>query len=193
MPIRIALISPAGGGKDFIAEYLVKEYGFSRYAFADNVKKVAKQWFPDLYSNNNKPRAMLQKIGTDFRMIDSSVWIKSMFNDIDNEADDRLKLGYQEENIVVTDCRMPNEYAALKERGFIFIKIEVDDQIRIQRLLDRGDKFTQEDLKHSTESFYDTFECDYSLFNYGEKQLAYDSADEIIEMIEEYSGVPVVS
>lgn len=193
MAIRIALISPAGGGKDFIADYLVKEYGFTRYAFADNVKKVAKQWFPDLYSSNNKPRAMLQKIGTDFRMIDSNVWIKSMFDDIDDESEDRLKLGYQEENVVVTDCRMPNEYAALKERGFIFIKINVDDQTRMKRLLDRGDTFTEEDLKHSTESFYDTFECNYSLFNYGDKQLAYDSTDEIIESIEEHSGVPIVS
>lgn len=192
MGMKIALISPAGGGKDLVADYLVKQYGFTRYAFADNVKKVAKQWFPHLYSIDKKPRAMLQKIGTDFREIDEDIWIKSMFKDINMEADERFRLSLAEENIVVTDCRMPNEYQALKDKGFIFIKIEVDEFIRLERLLDRGDIFTTGDLKHSTESHYDTFECDYSLFNNGSALQTYRFADNILVNIEEYSGVQVV-
>lgn len=192
MGIKVALIAPAGGGKDFIADYLVKEYGFSRYAFADKVKDVAKQWFPDLYKADKKPRALLQSIGTDFRKVDPDVWIKAMFEDIDKEALDRKKMGCAKENVVVTDCRMPNEYRALKERGFIFIKIEVNDNIRLSRMIERGDDFNVEDLQHHTESFYETFECDYGLGNHGTKEMAYLNTDEIIELIEE-GGVVNVS
>lgn len=184
MGIKIALISPAGGGKDFIADYLCSKYGFERYAFADNVKAVAKQWFPDVYfDENKKPRALLQHIGTSFREIDPDIWIKSMLDNMDNEAEERKKLRYACENIVVTDCRMPNEYEALKNKGFIFIRIDVNDEERIKRLIARGDVFSEDDLNHHTEKFYDTFECDYSLFNYGSKELAFASTDGIIELI----------
>lgn len=184
MEHKIALISPAGGGKDFIADYLCYKYEFTRYAFADNVKTVAKQWFPDIYGDENKkPRALLQSIGTSFRGIDNDVWIKALFKNMDDEAHERRKLRYIHENIVVTDCRMPNEYEALKDRGFIFVRIDVNDEERIKRLVERGDVFSHTDLSHQTEQHYDEFKCDYSLSNHGDKQSAYESADEIIEMI----------
>src|SRR5690606_27039836 len=118
--------------------------------------KVASQWFPDLYSSYEKPRALLQTIGTDFRNINPDVWINAMFKDIDKEREDRIKNYEPKENIVVTDCRMPNEYQALKNRGFIFIKIEVNEGIRLKRMIERGDTFTNQDLQHHTETFYDT-------------------------------------
>jgi dephospho-CoA kinase len=181
---NIALISPAGGGKDFIADYLCNHYGFTRYAFADNVKAVAKQWFPDIYGNENKkPRALLQSIGTDFREIDGDIWIKALFKNMDDEAHERKKLRYTTEHIVVTDCRMPNEYEALRNRGFTFIRIDVNEDERLKRLVERGDVFSQTDLTHQTERHYDEFHCDYSLSNHGSKESAYESADEILEMI----------
>lgn len=184
MGIKIALISPAGGGKDMIADYLSSRYGFSRYAFADNVKTVAKQWFPHMYgSDNKKPRALLQAIGTHFREIDAQIWIKALLKNMDDEADERKRLRLATESIVVTDCRMPNEYEALKNRGFIFIRIVVNEEERIKRLIERGDVFLQSDLTHPTEQHYDEFECDYELENQGDKEVAYESADAIIKVL----------
>lgn len=184
MGIKIALISPAGGGKDMIADYLSSHYGFTRYAFADNVKTVAKQWFPHIYeSDDKKPRALLQAVGTHFREIDAEIWIKALLKDIDDEAKERKLLRFASENIVVTDCRMPNEYEALKNRGFTFVRIVVNEEERMKRLIERGDVFLQSDLTHPTEQHYDSFECDYSLSNQGDKESAYQSADEILQVL----------
>lgn len=183
MGIKIALISPAGGGKDFIADYLVREYGFTRYAFADNVKKVAKQWFPEQYESDTKPRALLQKLGTDFREINPEVWINAMFADIDKEDKERKSLLLAEENIVVTDCRLPNEYEALKARGFNFFRINVSEDTRLLRMIDRGDLFSEDDLKHHTESYYDTFECDYFIQNDGDAKSTFTQVDQVVDML----------
>lgn len=180
-PKDIAFFSPAASGKDFLADYMVKKYGYTRYAFADNVKSVAKTWFPELFGDGKeKPRWLLQKIGTMFRDIDEDVWIKALFNNIDKVANLRKRYGEIKEYIVITDCRMPNEYQALKERGFIFVRIDVDEKVRQQRMKDRGDKFSSEDMKHHTESFYDTFDCDYTIQNNGKAEDAYKQLDNIM-------------
>lgn len=182
--MNVVLIAEAGGGKDFLAQYLVNKYGYTRYAFADHVKSVAQTWFPHLYGDGKtKNRALLQAIGTSFREIDEDVWIKSMFNDIDEEHRIREGCNWLKEFIVITDCRMPNEYQALKNRGFTFIRIKVNEETRKQRLLDRGDKFTEKDMKHHTESFYNQFECEYVITNNGTEQDVYEQLDEVLEAI----------
>lgn len=182
--MNIGVIGFAGSGKDFIAEYMIKRYGFTRYAFADNVKLVAETWFPDLYGKDGeKPRALLQAIGMLFREIDEDVWIKSMFTDVDSKRERDIKSGYRVENVIVTDCRLPNEYEALKERGFIFIQIDVDEKTRLQRMRERGDIFSEKDMKHHTEQHYSEFKCDYYIFNQGSKELAYAQVDGIVERL----------
>lgn len=179
--MNIAFIAEAGGGKDFLAEYTIKKYGYTRYAFATYVNNVGRELFPHLYGDGkNKNRALLQAIGTKLREIDEDVWINAMFKDIDEEAKSRNRYKELREYIVITDCRMPNEYKALKERGFIFIRINVDEEVRKQRLLNRGDKFTDNDLKHHTESFYNQFECDYVINNNTTQEEAYQQLDEIL-------------
>lgn len=182
--MNIVLIAEAGGGKDFLAEYTIRKYGYTRYAFADHVKDVAKLWFPDSYGDDKeKPRWLLQAIGTKFREIDEDVWIKSMFQDIDEEAEIRKRCMEIPEYIIITDCRMPNEYQALSDRGFKFIRVNVREDIRKHRLLSRGDKFKEDDMKHHTESFYNQFECHYEMENNGTAEEAYEALDRIIEQI----------
>ena len=179
--MNIVLVSEAGGGKDFIAEYAINKYGYTRYAFATHVNAVSKKWFSDLYGDGaEKPRWLLQAVGTKFREIDPYVWIKMMFADIDKEAAIRKRSMEAQEFIVITDCRMPNEEKALKDRGFVFIRIHVDEEIRKQRMIDRGDKFTEKDMKHHTESYYDQIECDYVITNNGTPEEAYRMLDEIL-------------
>ncbi|MGG0667887.1 hypothetical protein ABE073_05075 [Lederbergia citrisecunda] len=187
--MNIALIAPAASGKDFLAELLIHQYGYRRYAFADNVKKVARKWFPHLYDEEKKPRWLLQMIGTMFRKIDPDIWIKALLADIDKEQNILKKYGYAPEAITITDCRMPNEYEALKKRGFTFIRITVYEEIRRQRMLDRGDNFTDDDLKHHTETFYDTFECEFEISNNGTlEELKYQLDSVMDELIKREVG-----
>lgn len=74
----IGIIGKKGSGKDTIADYLVKNHGFIRFAFADKVKEVCKAMFnmtdKDFIEKNKEvlkpdwnisPRQALQLFGTD--------------------------------------------------------------------------------------------------------------------------------
>ena len=76
--IIIGIIGKKGSGKDTIADYLVKNHGFIRFAFGDKVKDVCKAMFnmtnKDFTEKNKEviksdwnisPRQALQLFGTD--------------------------------------------------------------------------------------------------------------------------------
>lgn len=180
--IKLALYGSMGSGKDFAADYLISKYGFTRYAFADNVKVVAETWFPDLYGDGSKkPRKLLQAIGTKFREIDEDVWIDALLEDIKSNSTLSEK---DAKNIVITDCRMPNEYKRLKENGYIFIRIITSENIRKQRMIERGDVFSSDSIEHHTESFYDSFEYDHSISNSSTPYDLYRRLDYLINVLE---------
>lgn len=182
--IKLALYGLMGSGKDFAADYLIKQYGFTRYAFADNVKLVAETWFPEIYGDGNKkPRELLQAVGTKFREIDESVWIKALLDDIESKNEQLIKEGFYSENIVITDCRMPNEYQKLKENGYTFVRICASDEVRKQRMIERGDIFNSNDTQHHTESFYSSFEYNHSISNDGSPEDLYRRIDYLMKSL----------
>lgn len=184
---NIAIIAEAGAGKDFVAEYLIRRFGYSRYAFADNVKLVAETWFPKLYGSiTKKPRELLQAVGTKFREIDENVWINAMLDDIRGHRIAQQQLGWSQEFIAVTDCRLPNEYEALKREGYTFIRLRVDKETRLSRMRERGDIFDEKSLSHHSESFYDEFECEYEIDNNGTPEELYKQIDEIVKTMAEH-------
>jgi dephospho-CoA kinase len=66
---------------------------------------------------------------------------------------------------VVTDTRQPNEYAALKSAGYVLIRVECPDAIRIARAQAAGDTFTHADLAHPTETALDGYAADFTVMN----------------------------
>jgi len=120
IPVKLALSSKAGCGKSTIAERLVKSYGFIELSFAEKLKQICLNLFPELMtgdSNKNNSRWILQKFGTDCREIDQFVWIKPVLQQLDNEYKNVPR-------IVVSDLRYLNEYLVLKSRGFKLVRIE---------------------------------------------------------------------
>lgn len=184
--LKICFIGKAGSGKDFLAKYMIKHHYFFRYAFADEVKAVAHKYFPDLYGEgeDSKPRALLQDVGQKFRSIDTNVWIRTLFAIMEWDMEQAARYRHAVPNIIITDCRMPNEYEALKKKGFIFIRIDIDDDTRLQRLRDRGDVFLEDDLKHDTESHYDSFSVDYTIVNNGSPDEVYEKLYKILKDID---------
>ena len=73
----IGILGRKRSGKDTAGNYVVENYGYDRYAFADPIKDILKTMFDfsDEQLNNNKekidkrwnvsPRTILQKFGTD--------------------------------------------------------------------------------------------------------------------------------
>lgn len=121
-PIYVALSGKAGCGKSTIAKQLVDQYGFVRYSFAAKVKGVCYELFPEIMEKpKEEHRWLLQIFGTEMcRSIDPLVWVKYLLRRVTDES-------YRK--AVVDDCRFLNEFTALKELGFIMVRIERDKEL----------------------------------------------------------------
>lgn len=129
-----------GSGKDTIADYLVNLHHFRRESFANSLKdavanvfgwdrtllegrtKQAREWReqPDAWWSQRlgkpiTPRWVLQQWGTDVLRtgFHDDIWIASLENKLRNSNDD----------VVITDCRFPNEIKAIRAAGGKVIRV----------------------------------------------------------------------
>ena len=126
-PLVIGFAGKARSGKDTAGKYLVDEYQFLRYSFAQPLKDATKIMFhlTDKQIENKEkpaepwgrsPRELYQKVGTDIaRNIDVNVWVKGA--DIfmhDNPG----------RSIVITDVRFSNEAFWIRDQGGIVVYLQ---------------------------------------------------------------------
>jgi hypothetical protein len=179
-PIKLALCGRLRSGKDTAAQYLTIFYDFQPFAFADPLKRYLHEIFPHV-PREPKPRRLLQLFGQKLREIDPDVWVNLTMHKIDEylrqHACDCSPL---KPRVVVTDCRQQNEYDRLRAEGFVFIRINADDELRIKRALEAGDDFTVHDLAHETELLVDSFDVDYEVDNNGTTPELYEQIDAIM-------------
>lgn len=130
-----------GSGKDTIADYLTNFHGFRRESFANTLKdavanvfgwdrtmlegrtKQAREWREQvdpwwaerLLMPNLTPRWVLQYWGTEVcrKSFHDNIWIASLENKLRNSKDD----------IVISDCRFPNEIKSIKDAGGIVVRV----------------------------------------------------------------------
>lgn len=130
-----------GSGKDTIADYLVNVHQFRRDSFAASLKdavsavfgwerellegrtrhsrewreQVDPWWAQRLGMADLTPRWVLQNWGTEVcrRGFHEDIWVASVENKIRRSQDD----------IVISDCRFPNEVAALRRSGGHVIRV----------------------------------------------------------------------
>ena len=130
-----------GSGKDTIADYLTNFHGYRRESFANTLKdavsavfgwdrtmlegrtKQAREWREQvdlwwaerLNMPNLTPRWVLQYWGTEVcrKVFHDDIWIAALENKLRNSKDD----------IVISDCRFPNEIKSIKDAGGIVIRV----------------------------------------------------------------------
>ena len=130
-----------GSGKDTIADYLVNLHHFRRESFANTLKDAVAQvfgwdrtmlegrtkqarewreqvdpWWADRLSIPHlTPRYILQQWGTEVcrKNFHDDIWIASLENKLRNSQDD----------VVISDCRFPNEIQAIKQAGGIVVRV----------------------------------------------------------------------
>lgn len=129
-------------GKDTAADYLTTFHGFKRMSFAGSLKdavssvfgwdrellegttKTSREWREQvdtwwaerLNIHNLTPRWVLQQWGTEVcrNGFHNDIWVASVEN----------KLRQAKDDIVITDCRFPNELNAIKNAGGLTVRIE---------------------------------------------------------------------
>ena len=167
----IAITGKMRSGKDAVAGYLVENYGFTRYAFGDELKRYAHELFGP---SPAKPRELYQWFGQTMRERDPDIWVRKCFEKIE---EDRRRAVVRP---VITDLRQPNEYERCRAEGFVIIRVNCRDEIRLERMKEAGDLFTEADLEHETETHVDTFAVDFEISNNGLILHTYEQIDVIM-------------
>jgi hypothetical protein len=130
-----------GSGKDTIADYLVNLHHYRRESFANTLKdaiaqvfgwdrtmlegrtKQAREWREQIdpwWAERLKiphltPRWILQYWGTEVcrKAFHDDIWIAALENKLRNSEDD----------VVISDCRFPNEIKAIRNAGGVVIRV----------------------------------------------------------------------
>lgn len=137
----IGICGLIGAGKDTVAHYLDSEKGFKRESFAGSLKDAVShvfgwnrellegtttysrewreqrdEWWSNRLGRDITPRNVLQQWGTEVcrKNYHDNIWVASLENKLRNSKD----------NIVISDCRFPNEIKAIKDAGGTVIRVK---------------------------------------------------------------------
>lgn len=161
-PIRgIALVGPPGSGKTTIADELSKLLGWERRSFATALKdeladaldtttpaeyRVYHRDYRDgmtYLDQKENYRPLLQAWGVFRRGMDPDYWVKHLLRSVDDD-----------QPFIVDDCRFPNEYDMLVDRGFAFVRLAPGETVRELTLVAAG---------HESEIHWPKFNVDLEL------------------------------
>lgn len=137
----IGVCGSIGAGKDTLADYLVNVHEFRRESYAGTLKdavaavfgwdrtllegrtrqarewreQVDSWWSQRLSTPNLTPRWVLQQWGTEVcrRGFHDDIWIASIENKLRNSRDD----------VVISDCRFPNEINSIRRQGGLVVRV----------------------------------------------------------------------
>ncbi|MDG4783285.1 hypothetical protein O7614_26865 [Micromonospora sp. WMMD961] len=150
----VGLLGRSRAGKDTVGARLVERHGYVRYAFGDNVRRLALAIDPlvDVSFDGERlgelvnacgwesakqfpeVRRFLQRLATEaVREIDPYFWIRPVMDDV--EADIR--------GVVITDVRFHNEAEAIRRAGGLLVRVirpdlPPDPHVSENELLDRA-------------------------------------------------------
>lgn len=161
--MKIALSGKMRSGKDTFSDTLKKDYDFEEFKFATGITEIIQKFYPEAVKGG-KLREHYQKIGQALRQLDSNVWVNhtdSMIRSFENDFEG------EDIPIVISDIRQKNEYKYAKANGYLVIKIEADEDIRIKRIIEAGDMWHMEALRHETEIAVDDIPADIVVTNNG--------------------------
>jgi len=147
LPRVIGLNGYICAGKDYLASALIAE-GYRKVSFSDALKDmVAEQrGVTREYLDEHKGefRTDLQRVGEGKRQENPSYWIDILL--------DKLKTKYAYDNVVINDCRHPNESTALLDAGHFVIKVCSPDAVREKRIKDNYGELTETQRNHISET-----------------------------------------
>nr|WP_154895261.1 adenylate kinase [Paenibacillus xylanexedens] len=174
---NIALTGKLRAGKDEVARYLASKYGYTAFAFGDELKRDFHRRYREI-PRDPKPRVGYQAHGQLMREYHGEdVWI--------NECLEGIELARHNADIraVITDTRQLNEAERLKAEGYVLIRVEAPEALRIQRAISSGDRFNLRDLTHGTETALDGYAADFTVTNDADLAHLYRQIDEVIRQL----------
>lgn len=214
----IAATGLIGSGKDTVADHLETHYGFKRESFASALKDAAAaimgwdrellegktkearawreevdQWWSDrLNIPNITPRWVLQQWGTQlFRQhFHDDIWIASL----------EYKLLKGQPNVVISDCRFPNEVKAIHKHHGVVVRVVRGDEphwFSIAKQACCGDESAIQFLKdnniHESEWALANLNPDLTIMNNGTLPELFSKVDELVKISNRELDLPVAN
>ena len=171
----IGLVGYIGSGKGTVGDILVRNHGYTKFAFADALKDAVATiftwprgllegdsnasrafrervdvWWSHKLGYEVTPRLILQKFGTEAcrNGIADNIWIAALEKRIH---------GY--EDVVISDVRFPNEIDFVRSVGGIIVRVK------------RGEDPSTEELSkmHISETAWNSYKPDFMIHNEGTK------------------------
>ncbi|MGP0579169.1 adenylate kinase [Paenibacillus peoriae] len=175
---NIGLLGRLRSGKDEVARYLSDNYGYMQFAFGDELKADFHRRYPEI-PREAKPRAGYQAHGQLMRaLVDEDIWVRKCLAEVK-----RAYYAHLDFRAVISDVRQPNEEEALTSAGYVLIRVEAPDAVRIDRAIKSGDVFNYTDLVHDTETALDGYAADFTVTNDGTLDKLHAQIDEILRKI----------
>jgi hypothetical protein len=212
----IGICGLIGAGKDTVADCLVNVHEFRRESFAGTLKdavaavfgwdrtllegrtKEAREWREQidpwwadrLNTPGLTPRWVLQYWGTEVcrRGFHDDIWIASLENKLRNSRD----------NIVISDCRFPNEIESIRRAGGKIIRVVRGSEpewydLALQENLERSEQAKFELIKfkvHASETAWIGTEFDMILDNNGLISQLYASVNDLVQDLRVSTATP---
>jgi hypothetical protein len=178
--VIIGISGYAQSGKDTIANYLVKNYGFVKISFADPIREalirldpkitiadmrgvslasaVAGLGWENVKADSPEARELLQKMGTEVGrdMFGKDFWV--------NQA---MLKARQHENVVFADVRFENEAQSILEASGAVWRVSKPDVEAVNR--------------HISETSLDSYKFDKYIYNIGSLEELYSTVDYFIK------------
>ena len=101
---------------DALKERVRKDFNLTINQVYGDLKEVPDKRYPKKYGGYWAPREILQHMGTEgFRYIEPTFWVRKLFERIGDRSN---------QNVIVTDCRFPDEVDAIIDHGGVHIRVE---------------------------------------------------------------------
>lgn len=194
--MNVAIVGKMGAGKSSLANFLVDVHQYTRVANAGALKALAQMAygpidksetyritttlpFGETVQHELSGREVLQGIGQTLKEFDRDIWLKAMVRSMET----------MQGPFVCDDTRFPFEAGFLKGKGWIIAKLQVPEEIRMNRYQHLYGRIpTEQELNHASETEVDNIQEDILLD--GEKPVI-DLAEELFRFMDqlEYQGV----
>jgi len=198
----LGIVGLIGSGKDTAADYLVNQHGWRRDSFAAPLKdavatifgwdremlegrtkesrewrECADTWWSDRLGRSITPRHTLQLWGTEVgrNAYHNDIWVASLEN----------RLRKTQDNVVITDCRFPNEIEVIQRAGGRVVRIRrgadpawIDDALSY---LEFPAGSPPSNIPHQSEWAWMASDIDATIYNDDSIQALCDNVEAVID------------
>ena len=160
----VAFFGPMASGKTYAAANLFPQY--AKYSLAAPLKKTALEYF-DVTGKSNNERQILQELADDIKKWDNDVFTKRLLWNIWQD----FKYEMVVDPIVCDDLRFTHEARDLRDYGFILVRVDVPEDLRLARIAEKYPDTDPSRFQHKSEKDWKNIKYDYMISGNGEEGL----------------------